>query len=66
MRIDAALNVEPAGTENLVIGDSTAIRVNMDRRNGVKEIYNNEAGTNLPAIFIWYRVASRSSFTRKP
>jgi len=58
VRVDAALNVEPAESPVVVVGDSTAFGLNMDLLGGVAESWNPDAGELRPELRLWWRVTA--------
>ena len=56
LRIDAARNIEPAGSPVAVAGDSTVVNLSMPAHGGLAASFNAAAGELRPALHLWWRV----------
>ena len=58
VRLDPALDLQPAGSATLVVGDSLVVELDMTASGGLAETYNDLAGEPRPALTLYWRVVA--------
>ncbi len=58
VRIDSALEIQPLGSNTLVIGDSTCVDLNMDLLGGIKSDLFSVPGEQRPSLYMHFRVTA--------
>jgi hypothetical protein len=58
VRIDSSIDVQPAASPTLVIGDSTRVDLNMDGTGGIKPDLVSVPGETRPSLYMYSRVVT--------